>query len=70
MIHKYVSPHTYKCSLCKITFNIGMKEKWKKFNVVPATVYMAAGGGGGGPTKFGDGKSGGSGIVIIRYLTT
>ena len=31
LIHKYASPHTYKCSLCKITFNIGMKEKWKKF---------------------------------------
>ena len=29
LVHKYVSPSTYKCSLCKITFNIGMKEKWK-----------------------------------------
>ena len=26
LVHKYVSPSTYKCSLCKITFNIGMKE--------------------------------------------
>ena len=31
LVHKYVSPHTYKCSLCKITFNIGMKKKWKIF---------------------------------------
>ena len=22
LVHKYVSPRTYKCSLCKITFNI------------------------------------------------
>ena len=31
------------------------EEKWKKFNVVPATVYMAGGGGGGGA---GQGHSG------------
>ena len=31
LVHKYISPHTYKCSLCKITFNVGMKKKWKKF---------------------------------------
>tara|TARA_B100000767_G_C19395556_1_gene381655 strand:- start:67 stop:432 length:366 start_codon:yes stop_codon:yes gene_type:complete len=31
LVHKYISPHTYKCSLCKITFDIRIKKKWKKF---------------------------------------
>jgi len=31
-VHKIVSPQTYECNLCQITFgNIGMKEKWKEF---------------------------------------
>ena len=31
LIHKYVSPSTYKCSLCMITYNVKMKEIWKNF---------------------------------------
>ena len=31
LIHKYLSPATYKCNLCKITFDIVMKKKWKDF---------------------------------------
>jgi hypothetical protein len=31
LIHKYISPETYKCNLCKVTFNIVMKKKWKTF---------------------------------------
>lgn len=31
-IHKIVSPDTYPCSLCAITYdNLGMKSEWKKF---------------------------------------
>lgn len=31
-VHKIVSPKTYSCNLCAITFdNRGMKEDWKKF---------------------------------------
>ncbi len=31
-IHKIVSPSTYQCSLCKITYgNISMHSKWKKY---------------------------------------
>ena len=30
--HKIVSPETYDCNLCKITYgNFGMEKKWKKF---------------------------------------
>jgi|TARA_B100000787_G_scaffold163728_1_gene145675 hypothetical protein len=31
LIHKYMSPSTYKCNLCKVTFGITMKKKWKNF---------------------------------------
>lgn len=30
-IHKYTSPSTYKCSLCMLTYNWKMREKWKNF---------------------------------------
>jgi len=30
-IHKKTSPSTYNCSLCMITYNFKMKEKWKNF---------------------------------------
>ncbi len=30
--HKIISPDTYSCNLCTITYdNMGMKQKWKKF---------------------------------------
>jgi len=30
--HKLISPDTYQCSLCKITYgNLGMKQEWKQF---------------------------------------
>lgn len=32
LIHKNVSPETYPCSLCAITWdNLGMKREWKQF---------------------------------------
>ncbi|HAV77761.1 MAG TPA: hypothetical protein DCX53_10470 [Anaerolineae bacterium] len=32
LIHKNVSPETYPCSLCAVTFdNFGMKREWKHF---------------------------------------
>ncbi len=32
VVHKMVSPNTYQCNLCKITYGpLSMKEKWKKF---------------------------------------
>tara|TARA_B100001029_G_C14810257_1_gene311932 strand:+ start:102 stop:512 length:411 start_codon:yes stop_codon:yes gene_type:complete len=31
-IHKIVSPSTYQCSLCKITYgNVSMHNKWKEY---------------------------------------
>ena len=31
-VHKIVSPQTYPCSLCQITFgNLGMKPAWRRF---------------------------------------
>ena len=30
-VHKYASPSTYECNLCKITHDLKMKEAWKKF---------------------------------------
>ena len=31
-LHKAVSPSTYQCSLCSLTYsNLGMKKKWKEF---------------------------------------
>jgi len=30
--HKLISPQTYKCNLCRITYgNLGMKQEWKEF---------------------------------------
>ena len=30
--HKIISPETYECNLCALTYgNLGMKQKWKKF---------------------------------------
>jgi hypothetical protein len=30
LIHKNVSPETYPCSLCAVTYdNLGMKREWK-----------------------------------------
>lgn len=32
MAHKIVSPETYNCQLCKLTYgNIGMREQWKAY---------------------------------------
>ncbi|MCY4438269.1 MAG: hypothetical protein OXE05_13160 [Chloroflexi bacterium] len=31
-VHKIVSPETYPCSLCQITYgNLGMKRAWRRF---------------------------------------
>jgi len=31
-VHKVVSPATYSCNLCKLTYGIvGMRDKWKSF---------------------------------------
>ena len=30
-VHKYASPSTYDCNLCKITHDLKMREAWKKF---------------------------------------
>ena len=31
-VHKILSPSTYQCSLCKITYgNVSMRNKWKKY---------------------------------------
>ncbi len=31
-VHKIVSPSTYKCNLCKITYgNVSMHNKWKEY---------------------------------------
>lgn len=30
--HKIVSPHTYACSLCAVTYgNLGMRPEWRRF---------------------------------------
>jgi hypothetical protein len=32
MGHKIVSPHTYACSLCGVTYNLlGMRPQWRRF---------------------------------------
>lgn len=32
LIHKNISPETYPCSLCAVTYdNLGMKREWRKF---------------------------------------
>ena len=32
LIHKNISPETYPCSLCAITYdNLGMRREWKQF---------------------------------------
>ena len=39
-VHKIVSPDTYPCSLCQITFdNLGMKRAWRRF--VQALPHLA-----------------------------
>lgn len=31
-VHKFVSPQTYECNLCKVTFGpVKMKQEWKSF---------------------------------------
>lgn len=31
-VHKVVSPQTYQCNLCRITYgNLGMKQQWQSF---------------------------------------
>ena len=30
-VHKYASPSTYECNLCKITHDLKMKDAWRKF---------------------------------------
>ena len=31
-VHKIISPATYNCSLCKLTYgNLAMKQQWKQF---------------------------------------
>ena len=30
-VHKYVSPNTYECNLCQITYDLKMKRAWKDF---------------------------------------
>jgi len=30
-VHKYASPSTYDCNLCKNTHDLKMRESWKKF---------------------------------------
>ena len=30
-VHKYASPSTYECNLCKITHDLKMREAWRKF---------------------------------------
>jgi len=31
-VHKIVSPQTYECNLCALTYgNLGMKKRWKDF---------------------------------------
>tara|TARA_B100000902_G_scaffold94969_1_gene97815 strand:+ start:2675 stop:3052 length:378 start_codon:yes stop_codon:yes gene_type:complete len=29
--HKYVSPSTYECNLCQITYDLKMKKPWRKY---------------------------------------
>ena len=32
LVHKNISPETYQCSLCAVTWdNLGMKREWKQF---------------------------------------
>ena len=31
-VHKIISPKTYECNLCAVTFgNFGIKNEWKRF---------------------------------------
>ena len=30
-LHKYLSPKTYECNLCQITYDFKMKKAWKDF---------------------------------------
>ena len=42
-IHKFVSPQTYSCNLCAITYdNTGKKNEWRKYlNSLPMEVIFA-----------------------------
>ncbi len=39
LVHKIVSPQTYNCGLCKLTYgNLAMKHQWKNFlDTLPAS---------------------------------
>lgn len=41
-VHKIISPQTYQCDLCKITYgNLGMRKEWKEFiQKLPITVQF------------------------------
>ena len=30
-LHKYLSPKTYECNLCQITYDLKMRKAWKDF---------------------------------------
>ena len=30
-LHKYLSPKTYECNLCQITYDLKMRQAWKDF---------------------------------------
>jgi hypothetical protein len=30
-LHKYLSPKTYECNLCQITYDLKMRKAWKEF---------------------------------------
>ena len=30
-LHKYLSPKTYECNLCQITYHLKMRKAWKDF---------------------------------------
>ena len=29
--HKYISPNTYECNLCQITYDLKMRKSWKNY---------------------------------------
>ena len=29
--HKYISPNTYECNLCQITYDLKMRKHWKEY---------------------------------------
>ena len=30
-LHKYISPKTYECKLCQITYDLKMRTTWREF---------------------------------------